>query len=128
MSEETPFQEYLLLVPETTRERVAALLETCDLTTPEGVGVAARTLLAAVVRGHLPPEIAETTGRFLELGLKAAAIRGMAQPGGVGTVLQALRDGAAVRAGIIAASQRALPDHRPPVLDTTATPAVPGRQ
>lgn len=121
MTPTTPFQEYLLLVPEGTRERVATLLEQVDAGTPAGVAAAARVLMAAVARGHLPPEIAETIGRFLEVGLKVAAIQGMAQPGGSGTILQALRNGATIRAEIQAVSQRALPDHRPPVLDTTAT-------
>lgn len=124
MTPTTPFQEYLLLVPEGARERVAAILETQDLSTPDGVAEAARVLTAAVVRGHLPPEIAETAGRFLEVGLKVAAIKGMAQPGSTGTVLHALREGAAVRAAIVEVSRRALPDHRPPVLDAAVTAAV----
>lgn len=124
MTPTTPFQEYLLLVPEGAREKVAAILETQDLSTPDGVAEAARALTVAVIRGHLPPEIAETAGRFLEVGLKVAAIKGMAQPGGAGSVLHALREGAAVRATIMEVSRRALPDHRPPVLDATAVPAA----
>lgn len=67
------FSEYLGLVPEEIREKIADAILKADTETVEGLRELTRMLLAEVVRGTISPHVADTIVNYLQMELKTHA-------------------------------------------------------